>query len=143
MIESPVLAGSAAVPAATLEMGETPAFPAKTGSYGRMQMKTALISSLIASLCIIGAAIAAPPDNVLDHGKEVYAVQKCALCHSIAGIGGKKMALDGVGSRLSSEDIKKWIRTPKQMKPATIMKSYPNLPEKDLNDLTAFLMSLR
>lgn len=106
-------------------------------------MKTATISSLAALLITIGIALASSPDSALDHGKEVYAVQKCALCHSIAGIGGKKLALDGVGSKLSSEDMKKWIRTPKQMKPTTVMKPYPNLPEKDLNDLTAFLMSLR
>jgi cytochrome c1 len=70
-------------------------------------------------------------------------MQKCALCHSISGVGGRKMALDGVGSKLKAEDIRKWIRTPKEMKADTTMKSYPNLPEKDLADLTAFLMTLR
>jgi cytochrome c2 len=105
-------------------------------------MKSAIIIFLGGMLVFIGAAIAFSPD-ALDHGKEVYAMQKCALCHSISGIGGKKMALDGIGSRLKSEDIKKWIRTPKEMKPETTMKSYPNLPEKDLNDLTAYLMTLK
>ena len=106
-------------------------------------MKTALIFSLAGILILIGVAAASLPDNVVDHGKEVYATQKCALCHSIAGIGGKKLALDGVGSKLNSENIKKWIKTPKQMKADTTMKSYPNLPEKDLSDLTAFLLTLR
>jgi mono/diheme cytochrome c family protein len=87
--------------------------------------------------------LAALPESTVEHGKEVYAVQKCALCHSIAGIGGKKPALDGVGSKLKSDDIKKWIRTPKEMKANTTMKPYPNLPEKDLNDLTAYLSTLR
>ncbi len=82
-------------------------------------------------------------DDASDRGREVYAMQKCALCHSIAGIGGKKMPLDRVGSRLKSEDIRKWVKTPKAMKADSTMKSYPNLPEKDLSDLTAFLMTLK
>ncbi|MGD0102366.1 MAG: c-type cytochrome [Acidobacteriota bacterium] len=56
---------------------------------------------------------------------------------------GKKSVLDGVGSKLNSEDIRKWIRTPKGMKPNTVMKPYSNLPEKDLDDLVAFIMTLR
>ena len=83
------------------------------------------------------------PDAAGDHGREVYAAQKCAICHSIAGIGGKRPALDGVGSKLKAEDIKKWIQTPKEMKPGTTMKPYPNLPEKDVNDLTAYLLTLK
>ena len=82
-------------------------------------------------------------DDASDRGREVYAMQKCALCHSIAGIGGKKMPLDRVGSMLKSEDIRKWVKTPKAMKADSTMKSYPNLPEKDLSDLTTFLMTLR
>lgn len=104
-------------------------------------MKTALIVSI--GLVVVGAVISFSLDGSADHGKEVYTVQKCALCHSIGGIGGKKHPLDGVGARLKVEDMKKWIRTPKEMKADTTMKPYPNLPEKDLNDLTAFLMTLR
>lgn len=105
-------------------------------------MKTAVALTVLGGLVFFGS-LALALDASLDHGKEVYAAQKCVLCHSIGGIGGKKMALDGVGSRLKPEDLKKWIRTPKEMKPDTAMKPYPNLPERDLNDLTAFLMTLR
>jgi mono/diheme cytochrome c family protein len=106
-------------------------------------MKTAIVFAGMGILAVVGAAIGFFPDNGLDHGKEVYAMQKCALCHSISGVGGKKLALDGVGSRLKAEDIKKWIRTPKAMKPDSTMKSYPNLPQKDLDDLTAYMMTLK
>jgi cytochrome c2 len=105
-------------------------------------MKTAVVLTIVGALVLIGI-FAFALDASVDHGKEVYATQKCALCHSIGGIGGKKLALDGVGSRLKPEDMKKWIRTPKEMKPDTTMKPYPNLPERDLNDLTAFLVTLR
>jgi len=82
-------------------------------------------------------------DDASDRGREVYVMQKCALCHSIAGIGGQKMPLDRVGSSLKSEDIRKWVKTPKAMKADSTMKAYPNLLEKDLTDLTAFLMTLK
>ena len=106
-------------------------------------MKSAMTFFLAGILAITGAVLALPQSSRLKHGREVYATQKCALCHSISGIGGKKMPLDGVGSRLESEEIRKWILTPKEMKPDTTMKAYPNLPRKDLNDLVAFLMTLK
>ncbi len=106
-------------------------------------MKTALMNSLIVLFIFAVMTLAFSPDSAADHGREVYAAQKCALCHSIEGIGGKKSPLDGAGSKLKPEDIKKWIRTPKAMKPNSTMKPYPNLPEKDLDDLVAFLLTLK
>ncbi len=106
-------------------------------------MKSAMTYFLAGILVIMGAVFALPQNSRLKHGREVYAVQKCALCHSISGIGGKKMPLDGVGSKLESEEIKKWILTPKEMKSDTTMKAYPNLPKKDLNDLVAYLRTLK
>ena len=106
-------------------------------------MKSAMIFSVAGLLVFMGAALILPQDSRLKHGREVYATQKCALCHSISGIGGKKMPLDGVGSRLKPEDIEKWILAPKEMKAGTAMKAYPNLPKSDLNDLVAYLMTLK
>jgi cytochrome c2 len=106
-------------------------------------MKIMMAVAAIAVSALIGAVGTTLSDNTLDHGIDVYATQKCALCHSISGIGGKKLPLDGVGSRLTAETIRKWIKTPKAMKPDTTMKAYPNLPEKDLADLTAYLLSLK
>ena len=106
-------------------------------------MKSAMIFPVTGILAIMGAALALPQNSTLEHGREVYAAQKCALCHSISGIGGKKKVLDGVGSRLKSEDVKKWILSPKEMKADTTMKAYPNLPEQDLNDLVSYVMTLK
>jgi cytochrome c2 len=103
-------------------------------------MKSAVC--LVAIVILIGAAAALPQNAASKAGRDVYAAQKCALCHSISGIGGKKSALDGVGARLKPEEIRKWIQTPKEMKPDTTMKPYPNLPQKDLENLTAYLLTL-
>jgi mono/diheme cytochrome c family protein len=35
---------------------------------------------------------------------KVYADQKCATCHSIAGRGNAKGALDDIGSRLTADE---------------------------------------
>lgn len=105
-------------------------------------MKPAMIV-VLGLLVIVGIVLAASPQTAAERGREVFAEQKCALCHSIAGIGGKKLPLDGVGLRLKAEDMRKWIRTPKEMKSTTTMKPYPNLPEKDMTDLISFLLTLR
>jgi cytochrome c2 len=111
----------------------------KSFSGSEIMSRTGIGLMAAAAILILVAAF------LLDtnHGKEVYAVQKCGLCHSISGTGGGKLALDGVGSKLSPDSMKKWIRTPKEMKSSTTMKPYPNLPEKDLNDLVEYLMTLR
>ena len=45
----------------------------------------------------------------IDKGKQVYAAQKCQICHSVAGVGNKRGALDDVGARLKEDDIRQWI----------------------------------
>jgi mono/diheme cytochrome c family protein len=94
----------------------------------------------------IGIAPAAAQDAA--KGAEVYAAQKCTMCHSIAGKGGK-MALDGVGSKLNAADIQEWITHPADAakkhnstaKPP--MRAYPNLPKADLDNLVAYMLSLK
>ena len=60
-----------------------------------------LISSLLAaSFFSVGSALAQEAARV-ERAQQVYTAQKCALCHSIAGKGNKKGALDDVGAKLS------------------------------------------
>ena len=88
-----------------------------------------------------GAVVVSAADAA--HGKEVYTAQKCQLCHAIAGAGNKAHPLDGVGTKLNTDQIKKWIVAPKEADPKTTMKAYPNLPQKDLDDLIAYMESLK
>ena len=47
------------------------------------------------------AAVAQAQDAAkIEKGKQVYAAQKCQVCHSVAGVGNKRGALDQVGSKL-------------------------------------------
>ena len=84
-----------------------------------------------------------------ERGTRIYAEQKCSVCHSIAGKGNAKGALDDVGSRLNAEGIRQWIINPAEMtkkskaerKPA--MRAYPNLSKDDLEGLVAYMLSLK
>ena len=48
-------------------------------------------------------------------GAAVYAAQKCAMCHSLDGKGQAKGPLDGVGTKLTAEEIRLWIVDPADM----------------------------
>jgi mono/diheme cytochrome c family protein len=96
------------------------------------------------------AAVAAAQDKAtIDKGLQLYGEQKCSMCHSVAGKGNVKGPLDGVGSKLSANDIREWIVNPKAMtektkaerKPA--MRAYANLAKADLDALVAYMVSLK
>ena len=93
----------------------------------------------------VGSATAQAAPAPADKGAAVFAAQKCSMCHSLDGKGQVKGPLEGVGKKLSADEIRKWIVTPAEMtaqakatrKPA--MKAYPNLPKEDLDALVAYL----
>src|SRR5581483_4586801 len=66
-------------------------------------------------LMAVGAATAASAQDAKAKGEQVYAAQKCSLCHSIAGKGNSKGALDVVGSKMKPEEIRPWIVDAKGM----------------------------
>lgn len=105
-----------------------------------------LIPVFVAALAGTATAQEAPQ---IEKGKQVYTAQKCQVCHSIAGVGNKKGALDDVGARLREDDIRQWViaapemtaKTKAERKPP--MKAYPNLAKADLDALVAYLASLK
>jgi len=91
-----------------------------------------------------GVGVTAQSDETrVKRGAEVYRAQKCQACHSIAGVGNRRYPLDGVGSKLTEEDIRKWIVAPRDMNPKVSKRAYDKLPKADLEALVAFLKSLR
>ena len=83
-------------------------------------------------------------------GAQVFAAQKCSMCHSVAGKGGK-LALDTAGgnlSKLSAAEISEWITHPADAakkhnstaKPP--MRAYASLPKADLDNLVAYMQSI-
>src|ERR1041385_393175 len=108
-------------------------------------MRVALLS---VGLIIGLAAAAAAQDATVAKGQQVCADQKCSLCHSIAGKGNAKGSLDGVGSKLSADEIRSWLTDAKGMTAKTKatrkpeMKAYA-LPKDDVDALVAYLSSLK
>ena len=95
-------------------------------------------------------AIAGQDDAQVKRGQEVYTAQKCQMCHSVGGKGNKTNALDGVGAKLSADDIRKWITHPDEMTAQTkstkkppMPKKYDKLPPADIDALVAYLQSLK
>lgn len=103
--------------------------------------------TMVGVLLLIGvASVASAQDKA--KGEAVFAAQKCSLCHSVAGKGNPKGALDDVGSKLKADDIRAWIVDAKGMTAKTgatrkpDMKSY-SLPKEDVDNLVAYLQTLK
>jgi mono/diheme cytochrome c family protein len=110
--------------------------------------RTVLMTMLAAGLLTAASASAQDAAKVA-RGEKVYAAQKCGICHAIAGKGNTKGPLDGVGTKLTADEIHQWLvdaagmtaKTKAPRKP--VMRSYPNLPKEDLEALVAYLQSLK
>lgn len=104
-------------------------------------------------VCLIGLALAAPAGaqdaTLIEQGAKLFADQKCTLCHSVAGKGNPKGALDGAGTKLSANEIREWITSPKEMTVKTKaerkppMKASPKLSKTDVEALVAYVSSLK
>lgn len=112
----------------------------------RSFMKNAVIFGLsLAAVIVVSAPAGA--QGAAEKGAAVYTAQKCATCHILDGKGMAKGPLDGVGTKLTADEIRAWIVTPAEMTKKTNatrkppMRAYPNLPTEDLDALVAFLAS--
>jgi len=105
------------------------------------------VLAVMVSLGVVSAAAA--QDAKVAKGQQLFTDQKCTLCHSIADKGNKKGPLDGVGSKLSADEIRSWITDPKGMTAKTKatrkpeMKTFPSLAKADVDALAAYLTTLK
>jgi mono/diheme cytochrome c family protein len=110
----------------------------------------------ILPLAVVAVAIAAGPAlagqdaELIKKGQGVYGAQKCQVCHAIAGTGNKTNALDGIGKKLSADEIRQWIVQPTEMtakvkstKKPPMPAKYSGLPAADLDALVAYMVSLK
>lgn len=111
----------------------------------------------VGAMFLVGFAVAAATAQAQDKeqvalGAKLYAANKCTQCHSIEGKGtavAKKGPLDGVGDKLSEDEIRQWIvdapgmtkKTKATRKP--VMKNYNKLPKEDVDALVAYMKSLK
>jgi mono/diheme cytochrome c family protein len=103
---------------------------------------------ITATVCLGLAAAAAAQDAKVTKGQQLFADQKCTLCHSIGDKGNKKGPLDDVANKHSADDIRAWITDAKAQTAKTKatrkpeMKAY-TLPKEDVDALVAYLESFK
>ena len=106
-------------------------------------MRSALLT---VTMCVGIAASAAAQDT--KKGEQLFADQKCTLCHSVGDKGNKKGPLDGVAAKLKAAEIREWLTDAKAMTAKTKatrkpeMKAY-TLPKDDVDALVAYLETLK
>lgn len=107
---------------------------------------------LVALVVVAGAAQAqgVDPKAQVAAGQKVYEREKCATCHQIAGRGNSRFPLDGVASKLSEADIRRWMTDTARMEAAlpkmpAVRMSATNykLKPADLDALVAYLVTLK
>jgi mono/diheme cytochrome c family protein len=108
-----------------------------------------IVSGMAALMMAAGYVVTlTAQDAKVTRGAQVYADQKCSICHSIGDKGNKKGPLDGVGSKLSPADLRAWVVDAKGMTAKTKaprkpeMKNY-DLPKDDVDALVAYMATLK
>ena len=111
------------------------------------------ITGLVAvTVCLTGLAVTAVArgQNATDAGRRVYEREKCATCHQIERRGNSRYPLDGVATRLSTEQLRRWLTHPAEMEaalprmPALRMSTMKyRLSQQELDDLVAYLATLK
>jgi mono/diheme cytochrome c family protein len=113
--------------------------------------RTVLSAAAVTFAAGIATPLAAAQDDAqVKKGQDVYTAQKCSMCHSVAGKGNKSNPLDGVGKKLSAEEIRLWIVNPKEAtatakstKKPPMPDKYSKLPPADVDALVAYMQSLK
>jgi mono/diheme cytochrome c family protein len=107
-----------------------------------------LARTLVAAVVALMFAWPAAAQDLKAKGEKIFVDQKCSLCHSVAGKGNQKGALDDVGTKVSAADIRAWITDANAMTAKTgaarkpVMKQY-SLPKDDVDALVAYLTTLK
>jgi mono/diheme cytochrome c family protein len=96
------------------------------------------------------AAVAAQDPTQVDAGKQLFSAKQCTKCHQVAGQGNKANKLDGVASKLTEAEMRKWLTAPAEMeakldhKPKIKMSSKKLvLKQADVDALVAYLQILK
>ena len=114
-----------------------------------MLIASRTVGMLLTTILVLVSALPARAQDAAK-GQKVYAAQKCQACHAIAGKGSKANPLDGVGGKLTADDLRQWITNPTEMtakaqstKKPPMQNKYSKLPAADIDGLVAYLQSLK
>lgn len=110
------------------------------------------LTMVVALVGFLGVTVAAQDAKQVQAGKRLYDTKECAKCHLIAGKGNKISPLDGVGSKHTVAEMRKWLTATAEMeaaldhKPKVKMSSKiesMKLSDAEVDALVAYLMTLK
>jgi len=111
-------------------------------------MTSRWFTSLLCLVAAFGMTAAAQDAKLVEAGKKAYVDYDCKKCHRIGGPSKKLHDLDGVATRISDDEMRKWLMSPDDMtkklkkKPATKMKKQDFKPG-EVDALIAYLKTLK
>ena len=77
----------------------------------RKSMRRVVVAGVTAAgILAVSGLVSAAGDAA--KGEQLYASQKCSMCHSIAGKGNKKFPLDRIGGKQSAAELHEWLVNP-------------------------------
>jgi mono/diheme cytochrome c family protein len=110
--------------------------------------KTSL--AILVGLSLMATLSASAARQQPEAGRKVYEREKCATCHQIEKRGNGRYPLDGVASRLKSDQIRRWLTHPAEMEaalprmPALRMSTMKyRLSRQELDALVAYMETLK
>ena len=98
---------------------------------------------VIATVAVIGSAMAVAWAQGASEGRQVFFSQGCYGCHRI-GVAGTPIAhdLSRIGAKYSESQLASWLRDPASQKPTAHMPRLA-LNEDEIRALAAYLATLR
>jgi mono/diheme cytochrome c family protein len=98
----------------------------------------------LALACLLAACPLSRAQTQGPHGAELAGRLGCLACHSLKGQGGKLATpLDGVGARLTPQELGIALAYPRRRHPRAKMPSYAYLPPLEQAALVEFLQTLK
>ena len=103
---------------------------------------------MLVALTALSSPVWAQSPALVERGMKVFANSKCSMCHSIAGKGNPKGALDNITATSKAEHIRQWLQDPEGMRAKTNATRTPamkpaKLTPEQIDALVAFLMSVK
>lgn len=91
-----------------------------------------------------GEVVAVNPDSPLAQAAaRVFHGPSCAGCHFLTGIWGHDgRALDRAANKYDADTLRRYIRNPKSVDPASLMPSQPSITDAQLDEMVNFLTGL-
>jgi cytochrome c2 len=117
-------------------------------------MAPIVLATILAALVAGCGKTSSPVPGDPERGRELLAQYGCGYCHEIRGVRGARgkvgPPLDNIGRRVylagmlvnSPNELARWIRTPKTIKPQTAMPDL-GVTFADSQDMSAYLTRLR